>query len=113
MQHDLAYLADILQAATLVLQFVQPMTYEEFAGDVKTQAAVIREFEIMGEAAGRVSTLFAVDHPDLPWRQMVSVRNRLIHGYDDTDLEVVWEAARTNIPKLIELIAPLVKDEEE
>ena len=112
MQHDLAYLADILQAADLVRSFVEGITYEEFAGDVKTQAAVIREFEIIGEAAGRVSTLFAVDHPELPWRQMVSMRNRLIHGYDDIDLEVVWEAARTNIPKLIELITPLVAEEE-
>ena len=113
MQRDLAYLADILQAAKLALRFVEGMTYEAFAEDEKTQAAVIRELEIIGEAAGRVSTEFVVSHPELPWRQMVSMRNRMIHGYDDIDLVIVWRALRLNLPDLIDLITPLIPPEDE
>lgn len=112
MQHDLAYLSDILDAAKLAVEFAEGMTYEQFQGNNMAQAAVIR-FEMIGEAAGRVSTLFAVSHPELPWRKMIAMRNRLIHGYDDIDLEVVWAAANDDLPKLIELIAPLVPKEEE
>jgi len=113
MQRDLAYLADILEAATLALQFVEGMTYEAFTKDAKSQAAVIREFEVIGEAAGRVSTQFVVSHPELPWREMISMRNRMIHGYDDIDLQVVWDALHVDISKLISVVAPLVPPEEE
>ena len=92
---------------------MEDATYDTFAEDEKTQAAVIREFEIVGEAAGRVSTAFVVSHPELPWRQMVSMRNRMIHGYDDIDLEIVWRALRLSLPNLIDLIAPLIPREDE
>lgn len=113
MRRDLAFIEDILHAARLAMGFVEGMTYDAFVVDEKTQAAVIREIEIIGEAAGRVSTAFAVSHRELPWREMVSMRNRMIHGYEDISLRIVWEAVRVNIPALIELVAPLVGSEEE
>lgn len=109
LDRDPAHLIDIVNAARLALAFVEGMTYEAFAEDEKTQAAVIRQFEIIGEAAGRVSAEFAEAHPKLPWREMVSMRNRLIHGYDDIDLEVLWEALCTNIPELVGLVEPLAR----
>lgn len=113
MLRDLGYLADILNASKLILEFVDGMSFDEFHHDEKTKAAVLREFEIVGEAATRVSTPFVVDHPELPWREMVSMRNRVIHGYDDIDFEIVWQAISTSIPELISLIEPLVPPEEE
>ena len=111
MQRDLSCLADILNAANMALNFVEDMSYSLFIDDAKTQAAVIREFEIIGEAAGRVSEDFVSAHPDVPWRQMVSMRNRLIHGYDDIDLEIVWRALHVDIPSLVDVVTPLVPQE--
>lgn len=113
MERDLAYLLDILNASWLIVRFVEGMTYNAFAEDEKTLAAVIREFEIIGEAAGRVSAPFVADHPELPWRKMISMRNRMTHGYDDIDLEVVWLASCHSIPALIKLVEPFLGNDEE
>lgn len=67
MLRDPATLLDILQAAELILQFTQGMSHEEFVSDIKTCAAVIREVEIIGEAAKRLSAQFRESHPEIPW----------------------------------------------
>lgn len=113
MQRDIAYLVDMLRAASLALTFIGDMSYEEFASDIKTQAAVIREFEIIGEAAGRVSDEFQQRHPEVPWGGAVSMRNRMIHGYDSIDLRIVWEVLHKDISGLITVIMPLVPPEDE
>lgn len=113
MERDLGYLADVLKASRQIRKFVGEKTFEEFSQDNLTQSAVLHQFAIVGEAAGRVSTPFVIDHPELPWRQMVGMRNRVIHGYDDIDLEVVWEAICVSIPALIALIEPLLPPEED
>ena len=61
----------------------------------------------MGEAAARISEPFREQHPDLPWRQVIGMRNRLIHGYDDIVLSVVWEVIQNDLPKLIQALEPL------
>ncbi len=113
MDRDLGYLADVLKAAHQIGDFVGRMTFEEFSLNKLTQSAVLHQFAIVGEAAGRVSTPFVVDHPELPWRKMVGMRNRVIHGYDDIDLEVVWEAIHASIPALIAVVEPLLPAEED
>ena len=113
MERDLGYLADVLKASRQIRKFVGEKTFEEFSQDNLTQSAVLHQFAIVGEAAGRVSTPFVVDHPELPWRKMVGMRNRVIHGYDDIDLEVVWETICVSIPSLISLIEPLLPQEED
>jgi uncharacterized protein with HEPN domain len=62
--------------------------------------AVVRLLEIVGEAANGVSDEFKEDHPEIPWRQVTSTRNRLIHGYFDVDLAVVWKIASEDVPVL-------------
>jgi uncharacterized protein with HEPN domain len=108
MRRDIAYLVDMLHAATLAMSFVEGMRYAEFAADAKTQAAVIREFEIIGEAAGRVSDEFQSHHLEVPWAGAISMRNRMIHGYDSIDLEIVWQVLHKDIPDLIAILTPLV-----
>lgn len=113
MERDLGYLADVLKASRQIREFVGEKTFEEFSQDILTQSAVLHQFAIVGEAAGRVSTPFVVEHSELPWRKMVGMRNRLIHAYRDVDLEVVWEAISVSIPALISLIEPLLPAEED
>lgn len=113
MERDLGYLADILKAARKIERFAAGMSFEQFSGDDVIQSAIMYQFEIVGEAARRVSTAFVVDHPELPWSKMVSMRNRLIHAYDDVDLHVLWNAVCISIPQLIRLVEPLIPPEED
>ena len=95
MSQDKAYLADILDAARIIQQHLAGMTREQFLADQRTQDAVIRRFEIIGEAA----TLKAM--PDIPWNLMVGMRNLLIHDYDDVDPKRVWTDSQNDLPSLI------------
>ncbi len=77
------------------------------------QNSVIYYLQIVGEAASVIPQEFRNSHPEIPWRQMISTRNRLIHHYDGIDLDVVWETATTNIPELEQKIAAILKIERE
>jgi uncharacterized protein with HEPN domain len=112
MWRDDGYLLDILDAAHSIQVFTAGVDEKRFCEDDLLQSGVIRKLEIIGEAAGRVSTEFVVDHPAIPWRQMVSMRNRLIHEYTKVRMELVWQAVQADIPALVELITPLVEDKE-
>jgi uncharacterized protein with HEPN domain len=69
------------------------------------QDAVIRELEVLGEAAGHVSPQFVAAHPEIPWREITGIRHKLIHDYFGVDLGIVWRTATVNIPE----VAPLVR----
>lgn len=79
MQRDDAYLIDILDAAKLALQYVSGTTLQDFLADVKSQDAVIRRFIVIGEAARRISPEVRSRYPQLPWSEMVSMRNLVVH----------------------------------
>lgn len=88
------------------------MSEEAFLEDTQRQDSVIRRIEIIGEAARRISTETMAALPAIPWRSMVGMRNLLIHDYDDVDLQIVWQTAQHDLPRLITLIQPLVPPEE-
>ncbi|HJU00599.1 MAG TPA: DUF86 domain-containing protein [Actinomycetes bacterium] len=71
-----------------------------FADDELAQTAVIRWVEVIGEATRGLSDELRQTHPEVPWRQMVAMRNVLIHGYFDIDVELVWSVAENDLPKL-------------
>lgn len=71
--------------------------------------AIVRLLEVIGEAANGVSERFRQDHPELPWRQMIATRNRLIHGYRDIDPAVVARIAQTNLPAMVSALAPILE----
>ncbi len=112
MSRDPAYLLDILDAARLAQEFVEGMDQEAFNGDLKTQSAVIRQLEIVGEATRRLSTAFRSAHPKIPWQEMAGMRSRLIHNYNQVNLKLVWEVVQNDLPTLIAQIAPFVPPDE-
>ncbi len=109
MQRDKTYLLDILIAARKITEYTQAKTWNEFDQSDLIQDAVIRQFEIIGEAARLVSQELKDAHPEIPWRQMTKMRNRLIHEYFRVDVEIVWDAVQIDIPSLIAIIEPLVQ----
>ena len=101
MSRDKAYLADILDSARTIQQYLSGMNREQFLADVRTQDAVIRRFEIIGEAARHLSPAVLEALPDVPWNLMVGMRNMLIHDYDDVDPRRVWTYGQEDLQPLI------------
>lgn len=86
------------------------MSFENFIADDKTIDAVVRNFEIIGEAANRVSEDFRATHPEIEWRRMIGLRNRVIHEYFGIDYETVWKIRNENIPELLDYIKQATED---
>ncbi len=110
MQRDKEYLLDILEAAKLALAYVDKKSKEEFFNDTQCQDAVIRRLEIIGEAAARrISEEMRAAYPDLPWSDMIGMRNVIIHEYDDVDLVIVWETVHNDLPPLIDALEKILQ----
>ncbi len=107
-QRDAAYLWDMLDAARTVEQLISSLDFPQYSNDRRTQLAVERSLEIIGEAAGRVSDSFRNSHPEIPWRQIIGQRNVLIHEYGEIKQERIWKVIRENIPLLIDQLKTLV-----
>lgn len=105
MDRDRAYLQHILQAIAHIEEFLAGKDYADLLDDIKTQAAVVRELEIVGEASNNLSAKFRTTNSDIPWSKIISMRNRLIHDYTGVDYEVVWQTARESLPLLKKYIA--------
>ena len=101
MSRDDAYLYDMLESAQAVLEDLAGKTWEEFSKDVLLQDAVVRRLEIIGEAAGRVSAETQKKYAYIPWMAMRGTRNRVIHGYDTVQLDIIWDIAQDDLPGLI------------
>ena len=111
MLRDDTTLVDMVAAARLIRQFVEGVDEAEFNCDLMRQAAVMREVEIIGEAAKRMSATFKHEHPEIPWRKMAGMRDLLIHVYDHVDLSELWNVAQVEIPDLLAKIEPLTPRE--
>lgn len=94
------YLKDILEALESIEAFVQGMDQDDFERDDKTTSAVVRKFEIIGEATKQLPDEIRQKYPDVPWDDMAGMRDRLIHGYFGVDYEVVWRTIKERIPKV-------------
>lgn len=103
-------LEDILEAAKKILSYTEGMSFNDFTNDNKTIDAVVRNFEIIGEAANRVPEDFKSDHPEIEWRRMSGLRNRIIHEYFGINYETVWKIKEENIPELTDFIRQAIDD---
>jgi len=108
MERDREYLLDILGAAKLALAYVAEKRLSDFLADTQCQDAVVRRLEIIGEAAGRVSDGTRAEHPSLPWKAMVGMRNVMIHRYDEVDFSIVWDTVRDQLPPVVETLSRVV-----
>jgi uncharacterized protein with HEPN domain len=109
------YIDHIQQAATDVCTFVQGLTKDDFLADKRTQQAVIMSLMIIGEAATKAMegyAAFTQAHPEVPWRNMRGMRNRMAHGYFDIDLHVVWETTQEWVPELLKQLPAVRQDAE-
>ena len=106
------YLQDILEAIIDIENFVDNMTYEEFIKDKKTLNAVIRSIEIIGEASKQLPDPLKTKYPELPWKEITGMRDKLIHAYFGMDTETIWETIKHNIPGLKQTIQKIKKDQE-
>jgi uncharacterized protein with HEPN domain len=97
---DPAYVEHMLEAIARIRRYVGRKRRAGFLGDALLQDAVIRNIEIIGEAASRLSPEFAARHAEIPWRDIVGMRHRLIHGYLNVNLVTVWEVIERDLPAL-------------
>ncbi|MBI5874432.1 MAG: DUF86 domain-containing protein [Deltaproteobacteria bacterium] len=104
------YLQDILTAAMEVKEFTTGMNYDEFIEDKKTVNAVIRSLEVLGEAAKRIPYEVRRKYPDVPWKRMAGMRDKLIHEYFGVDLEKVWLVVKEELPPLEPIIEQILKE---
>ncbi|MEW6659681.1 MAG: DUF86 domain-containing protein [Thermodesulfobacteriota bacterium] len=94
----------------LAAQFAGGMSYEDFCQDTKTVYAVIRCLEVMGEAAKNIPTATRRKYPDIPWKEMAGMRDKLIHGYSGVDSQKVWMVIQNYFPRLKKSIGEMLQD---
>ncbi|WP_456469311.1 HepT-like ribonuclease domain-containing protein [Archaeoglobus sp.] len=104
------FIEDIINAMDKALKFVEGMSYEEFVQDDKTVFAVVRAIEIIGEAVKNVPDDIKKKYPEVPWKGMAGMRDKVIHGYFGVDLKVVWDTIKKRIPEVKPLFERMLKE---
>ena len=103
-------LEDIYDAIKKIISYTKEMSYDDFIRDDKTVDAVVRNFEIIGEASNRIPDDFKTEHPEIEWRRIIGFRNRIIHEYFGIDYENLWRIKNENIPILFEFMEQILED---
>lgn len=93
---------DMLESAYRVQSYTENIVYKEFINDQKTLDAVVRNFEVLGEASNRILPEFQFENPQIPWKRLRGYRNRLIHEYFGVDYQIVWDIIQEDLGALIE-----------
>ena len=96
----LPYLNHILDSIKDIEAHIKSFSKKKFLSSVKTQDAVVRKLEIIGEATKHIPSNLRKKYPEIPWKQIAGMRDRLIHVYFDVDLDLVWKILKTDLPKL-------------
>lgn len=101
MERDLQSLLDMLQSARIVMNYIEGRSRDDLANDLQFQDAMIRRLSIIGEASRRISPATRQSLTTIPWVAINGMRNRLVHEYDEIDLDIVWDTAMNSLPILI------------
>jgi uncharacterized protein with HEPN domain len=111
MSRDPAYLLDILNHARLIQSLTHQVTEADFNLNIEKQLAIKHALTLIGEASRRLSEALQQSRPDIPWADMIGLRNVLVHRYDEIALDRLWRIIQVSIPDLIAKIAPLIPPE--
>jgi uncharacterized protein with HEPN domain len=108
MKDDTIYLEHIEDNLKRIILYASGISREAFLENIQLQDACIRQIEIMGEATKRVSDSFKERHPEVPWKDMAGMRDKLIHDYIDVDLNIVYQTVAVDIPLLLPVIEKIL-----
>ena len=103
----------MLLAARRAVEFAAPLTFSEFENDDLHQLAILKSVETIGEAASRISEETKAKHPDIPWTEIIGMRNRFVHDCFAIQRDILWQTVQVNLPPLIAQLEPLVPPEPE
>jgi uncharacterized protein with HEPN domain len=104
------YLQDILVAMTRIAEYLEGYDFDQFKKDYKTVDAVIRNFEIIGEASRKLPDHIKENNPDLPWDEMYLLRNKVSHEYFGIDYEIIWDVCINHLPENRKQIQSILKN---
>ena len=107
-ERDIASLWDMAQAIRRILEFTANLSYGEYLQSVLIQSAVERQFEILGEAARRISLEFQQSHSEIDWRNLIGLRNIIAHRYDQVRPEILWGFITSDLQNLLEQLDTLL-----
>ena len=94
----------MIDATEEALSFTSGISRQEFSSNRMLILSVIKDIEIIGEAASRVTSDTKTDYPKIPWKDIILMRNRLIHGYFDVDISLVWNTVEQDLPELLQML---------
>ena len=100
----------MIDATSEVLSFVEGITEESFSKDRMIILSVIKDIEIIGEAASKMSEETKIKNPDIPWKDIIGMRNKLIHGYFEVDIKLVWNTTKNNLPSLLKALRVILSN---
>ena len=109
---DITQIKHLRDAAEEILELTEGLSRSDLEEDRTLSLALVHLFEILGEAASRISKDFQNEHTEIPWKYIIGMRNRLIHGYFDIDLDVVWSTVKKDIPPLIPKLKNIIHDKQ-
>ena len=109
---SLLYLNDILESIDHIQQYINNLTFEEFTKSNMVIDAVIRNFEIIGEASAHVPDDIQSSHPEIPWLEAKAMRNIMAHEYFRVDLKIVWKTAKESLPVLQGQIGKIIAEKQ-
>jgi len=112
-KNDLVRLHHMLDAAQEALRFIEGRQRDSLDADRMLSLSLVQLLEIIGEAARGVSSSFREAHPEVPWRKMVGMRDRLIHGYFDVNLDIVWGTVTEDLPRLIAALEKIIPEQDD
>ncbi|MCA9408866.1 MAG: DUF86 domain-containing protein [Candidatus Omnitrophica bacterium] len=107
---DIEFLQDIEEAGRRILEYLDKIQYKQFTEDIKTQDAVIRNFEIIGEVVKNISKELRERYPQVVWGDLAKVRDKLIHHYFGVNVDIIWDISEEELPQLILEIREILKD---
>ncbi len=110
---DKDYLANIREAVKRTASYTEKMTYEEFIEDIKTQDAVVRNVEIIGEAIKNLSEELRNRYSEIPWKSLADMRDKLIHHYFGVNFSIVWKVAKEELPEIKKQLEKIIKTEKQ